>query len=109
MPEPIVDDQDETVTTPSGKKAVLPPPSGQSSPMYNADSSSDDSPYTTDFLKRFDPNATKALTDQLSGIEKERGAAEQKEFGENTGRMARDRAQMEKAFGAESQAADSIP
>lgn len=115
MPEPIVaDDQDETVTTSSGKKAVLPPAPGTSSPMYNASPAdggqgSDDSPYTNDFLKRFSPDATKGLTDQLSGIERQRGAAEQKGLGELSGRMAHDKAQMERAFSAESQAADSIP
>src|SRR5580700_3015892 len=113
MPEPVSDDQDETTTTASGKKVVLPPPPGQSSPMYNADpadgSGKDDSPYTTDFLKRFDPSATKGLTDNLAGIERERGAAEQKQFGDITSKMARDKAQMEKAFTAEAQSADSIP
>jgi len=115
MPEPITDDQDDTATTPSGKKLVLPPPRGQSSDIYNAEPASgsgqtkDDSPYTTDFLKRFDPAATKGLTDSLAGIERERGAAEQKQFGEINGRMARDREQMEKAFSAESQSANSIP
>ena len=110
MPEPIVDDQDETTTLPSGKKAVLPPPPGQSSPMYNAGSDSkDDSPYTNDFLKRFDPAATKGLTDNLAGIERERGAALDKDSKEITGRMAHDRQQMERAFGAESAAANAIP
>ena len=66
MPEPIVDDgdQDETVKTASGKEVVLPPPEGKSSPLYNAepaDSKGNDSPYTTDFLKRFDPAKTDAL------------------------------------------------
>jgi hypothetical protein len=113
MPEPVYDDQDETVTTASGKKAVIPPPPGQSSPMYNAErsdgSGKDDSPYTTDFLKRFDPGATKGLTDSLASIERERGAAEQKDLGDLSGRMARDKAQMEKAFAAESQSANAIP
>lgn len=113
MPEPVFDDQDETVTTPSGKKAVLPPPPGQSSPMYNAEPASgsgkDDSPYTSDFLKRFSPDATKDLTDQLAGIERDRGAAEQKGIKDVTGRMAHDRAQMERAFAAESADANAIP
>ena len=111
MPEPITDDPDATTTTPSGKKVVLPPPRGQSSDMYNADPADggDDSPHTSDFLKRFDPDATKGLTDQLSGIERQRGAAEQKQLGELSGQMARDRAQMETAFHAEAQSANSIP
>ena len=111
MPEPITDDTDATPTTPSGKKVVLPPPRGQSSDMYNAepDKGDDDSPHTSDFLKRFDPDATKGLTDQLSGIERQRGVAEQKQLGELSGQMARDRAQMETAFHAEAQSANSIP
>lgn len=110
MPEPIVDG-DQEVTTSSGKKLILPPPDGTESPLYNArpaDNSGDDAPNTTDFLKRFDPG-TKGLTDQLAGIERDRGAAEQKQFGELSGRMAHDRAQMERAFQAESASADSIP
>jgi len=111
-PEPIIepDDQDQTVTTPSGKKAVLPPPPGKSSPMYNAEPDKDsDSPYTSDFLKRFDPDATKGLTTELAGIERERGAAEQKQFSSIDARLDRDRAQMERAFHAEAQSANSIP
>jgi hypothetical protein len=112
MPEPIIDpdDSDTTTTTSSGKKVVLPPPEGKSSPLYNPKpDKDDDSPYTSDFLKRFDPNATKGLTDSLAGIERERGAAEQKQFGALNSRMDRDRAQMEKAFHAEAESADTIP
>jgi hypothetical protein len=110
MPEPIVDDQDETVTLPSGKKAVVPPPEGKSSPTYNAlPDEGGDTPYTSDFLKRFDPSATKGLTNSLAGIERERGAALQKSSGEINSRMEHDRAQMERAFGAEAASANSIP
>lgn len=117
MPEPIVDmdEPDETTTLSSGKKAVLPPTDGKSTPLYPAKPDSDsygssgDTPYTSDFLKRFDPDATKGLTDQLAGIERDRGAALDKSSKEIDGRMAHDRAQMERAFGAESAAANAIP
>ena len=114
MPEPIVDDgdQDETVKTASGKEVVLPPPEGKSSPLYNAepaDSKGNDSPYTTDFLKRFDPAKTDALSGTLAGIERQRGAAEQSQFGSLNRKMAQDRVQMEKAWSAESASADAIP
>ena len=106
------DDQDETVTTASGKQVVLPPPPGQSSALYNAepaDSKGDDSPYTTDFLKRFDPTKTDTLNKGLADIERQRGQAEQSQFGSLNRKMEQDRAQMEKAFTAESASADSIP
>lgn len=111
MPEPIIDpdDGDTEVTTRSGKRAVLPPPDGTSSPLYNAyPDKDDDAPNTASFLERFSPG-TKGLTDSLAGIERERGSAEQKQFGELSGRMAHDRAQMERAFSAESESANSIP
>ncbi len=114
MPEPVVDDgnQDETVTTASGKKVVLPPPPGQSSDLYNAepaDSKGNDSPYTTDFLKRFDPSRTDALTHSLADIERQRGKAEESQFGSLNRKMAADQAQMRKAFSAESASADTVP
>jgi hypothetical protein len=110
MPEPITDEPDQTTETPSGKKVVLPPSPGKSSPMYDAEPEKDDSsPYTTDFLKRFDPDSNKALNNTLSGLERQRGDAEQHEFGSLNRKMAEDRAQMEKAYHAESASADAIP
>jgi len=113
MPEPIVDG-DQEVTTPSGKKLVLPPPDGTESPLYNArpaDNSGKDSatPHVDDFLDKYNPDKVDALGHQLSGIEKQRGAAEQSEYKRVNDRLEADRAQFARAQKAESADLNAVP
>ena len=113
MPEPITDDdQDQTVTTASNKKVVLPPPLGQSSPLYNAepaDAAGNDSPYTTTFLKRFAPKNIDAASSSIEALTRQNIAEQTKADNLLNDRLERDRAQQKKAFDAESAAADAIP
>jgi len=68
----------------------------------------DDDPVSK-FTKRFDPDKIDALSRTLGDIERQKGAAEQAQYGSLNRKLEADRAQMEKAFRAESASPDSLP